>query len=93
LPDLAAPIRGALAQLPMRCCGILVVDRALVRYAHRRGLEVHVWTVNRAADMHSLLDLGVDGLITDRPDVLRDVLRARRTWPGADSQTSRDKPQ
>ncbi len=92
LPAIAAPIRGALAQLPMRCCGIPVVDRALVRYAHQRGLEVHVWTVNRAADMHSLLDLGVDGLVTDRPDVLRDVLRARRTWPGADSQTSRDKP-
>jgi glycerophosphoryl diester phosphodiesterase len=82
---LGPPIRGELAQLPGRQCGITVVDRPLVRYAHRRGLEVHVWTVDQAAEMAALLDLGVDGLITDRPDVLRDVLRARRAWPGADA--------
>jgi glycerophosphoryl diester phosphodiesterase len=79
------PIRGELAQLPVRVCGIPVIDRALVRYAHHRDLEVHVWTVDRAEEMHALLDLGVDGVITDRPDVLRDVLRARRAWPEADT--------
>ncbi len=76
------PIRGGLAQLPVRRYGISVVDRPLVRYAHRRGVEVHAWTVDRAEEMTALLDLGVDGLVTDRPDVLRDVLRARRAWPG-----------
>jgi glycerophosphoryl diester phosphodiesterase len=80
VPPSTAPIRGELAQLPMRWCGIPVLDRALVRYAHRFGMEVHVWTVDRAAEMHALLDLGVDGLITDRPDVLREVLRARQAW-------------
>jgi glycerophosphoryl diester phosphodiesterase len=80
------PIRGRLAQLPVRMCGVRVVDRALVRCAHRRGLEVHAWTVDRAAEMQALLDLGVDGLITDRPDVLRDVLRVRGVWPGAAAQ-------
>lgn len=80
------PIRGTLAQVPMRGYGIPVVDRAVVRYAHRRALEVHVWTVDLAEEMAALLDLGVDGLVTDRPDVLRDVLRARRAWPGADAQ-------
>jgi glycerophosphoryl diester phosphodiesterase len=70
-----------LAQLPVRWCGIPVTDRALVRYAHRLGREVHVWTVDQAAEMHALLDLGVDGLMTDRPDVLRDVLRTRLVWP------------
>lgn len=80
------PIRGRLAQLPVRMCGVQVVDRALVRCAHRRGLEVHAWTVDRAAEMAALLDLGVDGLITDRPDVLRDVLRVRGVWPGAAAQ-------
>lgn len=85
VPPVTAPIRGELAQLPVRWCGIPVMDRALVRYAHRRGWEVHVWTVNSAAEMHLLLDLGVDGLITDRPDVLRDVLRERVVWPGRGS--------
>jgi glycerophosphoryl diester phosphodiesterase len=81
VPPITAPIRGELAQLPVRWCGVPVIDRPLVRYAHRRGWEVHVWTVNRAAEMHALLDLGIDGLITDRPDVLRDVLRDRLVWP------------
>lgn len=80
------PIRGKLAQLPVRMCGLTVVDRALVRCAHHRGLEVHAWTVDQAVEMQALLDLGVDGLITDRPDVLRDVLRVRGVWPGADAQ-------
>jgi glycerophosphoryl diester phosphodiesterase len=82
----ATPIHGELAQLPVRVCGIPVIDQGLLRAAHHRGLEVHVWTVNRAVEMHALLDLGVDGVITDRPDVLRDVLRARRAWPEADTQ-------
>ncbi|MDQ3760903.1 MAG: glycerophosphodiester phosphodiesterase [Actinomycetota bacterium] len=76
------PICGELAQVPVRQYGLTVVDRPLVRYAHRRGLEVHAWTVDRAEEMAALLDLGVDGLITDRPDVLRDVLRARGFSPG-----------
>ncbi|MGH3780166.1 MAG: glycerophosphodiester phosphodiesterase family protein [Pseudonocardiaceae bacterium] len=80
------PVRGRLAQLPARMCGVRVVDRALVRCAHHRGLEVHAWTVDRAVEMQALLDLGVDGLITDRPDVLRQVLRVRGVWPGADAQ-------
>jgi glycerophosphoryl diester phosphodiesterase len=79
------PIKGSLAQLPVRSLGIRLVDRALVRYVHRHGLEVHVWTVDRAAEMVALLDLGVDGVVSDRPDVLREVLRARNAWPEADA--------
>jgi glycerophosphoryl diester phosphodiesterase len=86
MPPRAAPIDGALAQLPVRWCGLPVLNRGLVRYAHRLGIEVHAWTVNRAAEMRALLDLGVDGLITDRPDVLRDVLRTRLSWPGEQSR-------
>jgi glycerophosphoryl diester phosphodiesterase len=49
----------------------------LVRAAHRADMEVIPWTVDDTATMASLIDIGVDGLITDRPDVLRDVLAAR----------------
>src|SRR6185295_11689513 len=53
------------------------VDEAAVRTAHDLGIQVVAWTVNAAADMRRLLDWGVDGLITDYPDRLRDVLRER----------------
>lgn len=68
------------AQVPIRHRGIRVVTPRLVRTAHRRGLEVHVWTVDDADQMEALLDMGVDGIMTDRPDTLRDVLRRRGAW-------------
>jgi glycerophosphoryl diester phosphodiesterase len=53
-----------------------VVSRRFVRCAHRAGLPVHVWTVDREADATRLLQWGVDALITDRPDVIVPVCRA-----------------
>jgi glycerophosphoryl diester phosphodiesterase len=50
------------------------VDRRLVTAVHRVGAHLHVWTVNEASEMRRLLDLGVDGIITDRPDLLNEVL-------------------
>jgi len=76
----APPVAGNLAQLPRRLGVLTVVDAALVRAAHASGREVHVWTVNDPAEMAELLDLGVDGLLSDRPDLLRDVLRSRGEW-------------
>jgi glycerophosphoryl diester phosphodiesterase len=60
--------------------GITVVTPRFVGNAHRRGVAVHVWTVDDAGDMHRLLDLGVDGIMTDRPEVLREVLVERGDW-------------
>lgn len=68
-------------QVPVRRGGIEVVTRGFVRRAHRLGLVVHVWTINDPAEMRRLLDLDVDGLVTDRADLLRDVLRERGGWP------------
>ena len=76
------PVGGDLAQLPVRFGGLPVVDTTTLWAAHEAGLEVHVWTIDRASEMHRLLDLGVDGLMTDRPDVLRDVLVVRDEWDG-----------
>ena len=53
-----------------------------VKAAHRAGLPIHVWTVNDEATMRKLLDLGVDGIMTDRPRTLRSVLLDRGQWPG-----------
>jgi len=68
-------------QLPTQVRGIKVVDKKLVDAAHRKGLQVHVWTVNDPAEMESYLDMGVDGIISDRPDLLRDLLMSRGQWP------------
>jgi glycerophosphoryl diester phosphodiesterase len=76
-------LRGVHAlQVPARRSGIEVVTPGFVRRAHRIGLAVHVWTINDPAEMHRLLDLGVDGLVTDRADLLRDILAQRDGWPG-----------
>ncbi|WP_371581727.1 glycerophosphodiester phosphodiesterase [Streptomyces sp. NBC_01314] len=68
------------AQVPESQSGVPVVDQRFVRAAHARGLHVHVWTVNEPQRMHRLLDLGVDGIMTDHIDTLRKVLEDRGTW-------------
>lgn len=67
-------------QIPEKHLGLRVLTPALVRRAHDRGMHVHVWTIDNAATMHRLLDAGVDGIVTDRPDVLRQVLHERGDW-------------
>ena len=75
-------VRQALAgvdalQVPERRGRVRIVTPRLIDAVHRAGAEVHVWTVNDPDDMRRLLDLGVDGLVTDRADVARDVVLAR----------------
>jgi glycerophosphoryl diester phosphodiesterase len=76
--------RFAVLQVPRtvpRAGGRLpLVTRSLVRRAHLAGVHVHVWTVDEPAEMEQLLDLGVDGLITDRTDLLKQVLIDRGLW-------------
>jgi glycerophosphoryl diester phosphodiesterase len=75
-------------QVPERFRGIRVVTPRLVERAHRLGLRVQVWTVDDEADMQRLLDWGVDGIITKRPDVAV-RLRGRRAGAPAGRPSSR----
>ncbi|MEU8246588.1 glycerophosphodiester phosphodiesterase family protein [Nonomuraea sp. NPDC048916] len=71
------------AQVPVGFRGLRVTTRNLIRTAHAIGMQVHVWTINDATRMEHLLDLGVDGIMTDNVTGLRDVLDRRGLWhPG-----------
>lgn len=90
---LAADPRGrygdaTFAHVPLRLGRVPVFRDDLVARAHDAGVRVIVWTVDEPATMHRLLDHGVDGIITDRPDLLRDVLIARDQWHTPDSHPS-----
>ena len=75
-----APWGGQLAQVPVKQGPITVVTERSIRNAHRHDIQVHVWTIDEPDEMHRLLDLGVDGLMTDRPQVLKDVLISHDQW-------------
>jgi len=69
-------------QVPPRRGALTIITRSFVRRAHAAGAQVHAWTIDDAEEMSRLLDLGVDGIFTDRTDVLKDVLLARGQWTG-----------
>ena len=72
--------RVAALQIPHRRGRLVVATPGLVRRAHATGKHVHVWTIDDAGEMNELLDRGVDGLMTDRTDILRTVLTERGQW-------------
>jgi glycerophosphoryl diester phosphodiesterase len=87
-PEVAVGLLGTptLAQLPELAIwaeqinpSFRTFDAAYTARVHQLGMEVHTWTVDGAADMHAVLDRGVDGVITSRPDRLEQVLRERLT--------------
>lgn len=73
--------RHVALQVPARYRDTLVVDEMFVRAAHATGLAVHPWTINDREEMERLCDAGVDGVISDRPSLLAEVLGERGlTW-------------
>lgn len=67
-------------QFPVLYKGVRLVNQRNIAFAHRMGLKVHVWTVNDADEMHRLLDMGVDGVMTDDCELLKSVMVARDLW-------------
>ena len=74
------PVAAACTQVPVNYGRARVVDARFVAAAHRRDIPVHVRTIDDPAEMERLLDLGVDGIMTDRPSVLKEVLQRRGQW-------------
>lgn len=73
---------GVAAQVPPRRKRLEIVTPSFVDHAHELGKHVHVWTIDEPDEMHRLLDLGVDAIMTDRLDLLREVFEARGFWKG-----------
>lgn len=72
------PTRHVALQVPATYDEVVVVDERFVTVAHEQGLAVHVWTIDDPDDMARLIDLGVDGIMTDRPAALDAVLRTKK---------------
>ncbi len=75
-----ANLTAPCAQVPTQQGRLPLVTERFVSTAHRRGVQVHVWTIDDRVEMARLLDLGVDGIMTDRPQVLKELLMERGQW-------------
>ena len=81
-PGLARTHGARAAQVPVRQGPLPVVTRSFVKTCHELGMQVHVWTIDEPAEISRLLDLGVDGIMSDDTRALRDVFSARGLWGG-----------
>ena len=73
-------IQAGVAQVPLQLGGRALVDDRFLAAAHARDLQVHVWTVDTEEETTAMLDLGVDGVMTDRPAMLKELLEKRGQW-------------
>ncbi|HTZ44367.1 MAG TPA: glycerophosphodiester phosphodiesterase family protein [Jatrophihabitans sp.] len=81
-PDLGTERLPGAAQVPLGVAAVPLISARFVENAHRLGLQVHAWTINTRAEMGRLFDVGVDAIMSDRAELLREVLRERGAWPG-----------
>lgn len=76
-PGVRRALRGLVAvQVPERALGLRVTTERMLARLHGAGVEVHVWTVNDPGRMRELLDMGVDGIVSDRADLALEVVRS-----------------
>ena len=67
-------------QVPISFKGITIVNKKFVNLVHEQNKKIHVWTVDTQDQMQLLIDLGVDGIMTDRPSLLKDTLIKNNLW-------------
>ena len=73
-------IQATCAQLPMTYFRVKLITPKTLAYARSKGLKIHVWTINQADEMQNLIDLGVDGIMTDDCVLLKSVLEKNGLW-------------
>ena len=73
-------------QLPEKLLRYRLLSRRFVKFAHSCGLKVHIWTVNDEKIMKRLIDLGVDGIMTDDCEMLKEVLKSRGLWKSTNNR-------
>ena len=73
-------VRGQCVQVPTSAKGLPLITDVFIERVHSLGKVVHAWTINDPSEMHRLLDMGVDGIMTDKPQILKDVLLERNEW-------------
>ncbi len=71
---------GLCAQVPVSQFGIPIVTKRFIKKIHDLNKLIHVWTIDETQEMYRLIDLGVDGLMTDKPTVLKEALVARNLF-------------
>jgi glycerophosphoryl diester phosphodiesterase len=76
------PSKSPVLQVPLYRYGVKVITQEFIDRAHKDGKKVHVWTIDDPQQIHWLLDIGVDGIMTDKPRVLKQVFVERNIWPG-----------
>lgn len=76
----AGRFASSCAQVPVRQGPLPVIDRRFIAAARREDVAVHVWTIDERGQMEWLLDLGVDGILSNRPSLLKDVFSERGLW-------------
>ena len=68
------------AQVPVSQGPLTIVDKSFIQAAHNAEIQVHVWTIDKPDEMEYLLNLGVDGIMTDKPLVLKQILQKKNLW-------------
>ena len=67
-------------QVPVSFKGITIITKKIIDYVHSQNKKIHVWTIDDEAEMQRLINLGVDGIMTDRPSILKNVLIKNNLW-------------